>query len=349
MAIYSAVPPPPELQDSTDASQQQHTAQPQSQGATATAPSSQIDIEAWTVSALQSLSVSPTVSGTVPLSIPLGEHGLSRAAKPSVRVQEPEQDAITPPRRPPSRRDSMKRRDALLKGKEGSRQRRRWENAGADRLMNNPYVQPPEPIDYEPRPTHPVQYVPYQIAAAWDARVRADVEAKKAIAARRKQKQTQTLGDETVPGRVPRELFVRAKKIPAVKTWVRSLEEPVRKFLVDREVAKEAEVESDDTEDEEIVFVGRNGSMRDGWKKARREGHNDEAGMLLDVLGEDDESGAFKRWLTHSISDYYGLDSRSLFMGNPTRKVVYVGVKQMRTGHALSQPTTLPRPLWELC
>jgi hypothetical protein len=28
----------------------------------------------------------------------------------------------------PIRRDSLKRRDALLKGKEGSRQRRRWEN-----------------------------------------------------------------------------------------------------------------------------------------------------------------------------------------------------------------------------
>jgi hypothetical protein len=160
--------------------------------------------------------------------------------------------------------------------------------------MNNPHVQPPEPIDYEPRPTHPVQYVPYQIAAAWDARLRAEVEAKKAVAARQKQKQTQTLGDENVPGRVPRELFVRAKKTPAVKTWVRSLEEPVRKFLVDREVAREADTESDDTEDEEIVFVGRNGSMRDGWKKARREGHKDETGMLLDVPGEDDESGAFK-------------------------------------------------------
>lgn len=31
-------------------------------------------------------------------------------------------------RRKSSQRDSMRRRDALLKGKEGSRQRRRWEN-----------------------------------------------------------------------------------------------------------------------------------------------------------------------------------------------------------------------------
>ena len=33
-----------------------------------------------------------------------------------------------PIRRPPSRRDSQRKREMLLKGKEGSRQRRRWEN-----------------------------------------------------------------------------------------------------------------------------------------------------------------------------------------------------------------------------
>lgn len=33
------------------------------------------------------------------------------------------------PQRPLSRRDSMKRRDALLMGKEGSRRRQRWENS----------------------------------------------------------------------------------------------------------------------------------------------------------------------------------------------------------------------------
>ncbi|KAI4603420.1 hypothetical protein KJ359_003230 [Pestalotiopsis sp. 9143b] len=348
MAIYSSVPPPPELQGAANAAEQ-HAEQQQQQSAptaTAVAPSGQLDIEAWTISALESLSVSPSVTGTTPLAIPLDENVQSAVRKPSVRVQEPEQNVITPPRRPPSRRDSMKRREALLKGKEGSRQRRRWEN---DRLMDNPHVQPPEPIDYLPHPTHPVNFVPYQIASAWDNRLRAEAEAKTAAAARRKQKQTQTLGDDNVPGRVPRELFIRAKKTPAVKIWVRSLEEPVRKFLVDRDVAKEAESDSEDTEDEEIVFVGRNGSMRDGWKKARREGHKDEVGMLLDDPGYDDESGAFKRWLTHSISDYYGLDSRSILMGDPTRKVVYVGVKQMHSGHAPAPKSTLPRPLWELC
>ena len=72
-----------------------------------------------------------------------------------------------------------------------------------DRLLHVPNAQPPEPTDYEPRPTHPVVHVPYQVAAAWDQRVRAEVEAKKAAAVRRKQAQTRTQGDVHVAGRVP--------------------------------------------------------------------------------------------------------------------------------------------------
>lgn len=222
--------------------------------------------------------------------------------------------------------------------------------------MHVPNAQPPQPFDWEPRPTHPVHHVPYQVAAAWELRVRADVDAKAAAAARQKQKQTQTLGDEAVAGRVPRELFLRAKKTPAVRAWVRTLEEPVRQYLVDRRVARAAAEDEasseEDTEDEEIVFVGRNGTtMRDGWKKARREVPEGDAeeGIVLDALGDDDESGAFKRWLTHSISDYYGLDSRSVMVGSPSRKVVYIGVKEIKPGHAPPVLAHLPRPLWQLC
>lgn len=55
-----------------------------------------------------------------------------------------------------------------------------------------------------------------------------------------------------------------------------------------------------------------------------------------------------RRWLTHSISDYYGLESRSVTIANPSRRVVYVGVKQVHP-QAAPPARTLPRPLWELC
>lgn len=115
MAIFNAVPPPGELTPGQTPSAQA----PPIQGP--------IDLDAWTASALQSLSVSPVARGTgTPLAIRIDQNPSPKREKPAVTLP----DAETPeaPCRPPSRRDSQRRRDALLKGNEGSRQRRRWEN-----------------------------------------------------------------------------------------------------------------------------------------------------------------------------------------------------------------------------
>jgi hypothetical protein len=90
-------------------------------------------------------------------------------------------------------------------------------------------------------------------------------------------------------GHVPRDLRATAKRTPAVKAWLRVLEEPVREWVVERGLAVVAPAppaptgvgahegdeeagDETDPDDEEIVFVGRNGRMRDGkpWKKAQR-------------------------------------------------------------------------------
>jgi hypothetical protein len=103
MAIYSSVPPPSQ--------------QVQVQA---------VEVEAWTVSALQSLSVSPSARGTgVTLSIPLDSDDKKAAYKSRAAAKEP------------VRRDSQKRREALLKGKEGSRRRQRWEN-GIPPILSSP-------------------------------------------------------------------------------------------------------------------------------------------------------------------------------------------------------------------
>lgn len=147
MAIgkYSAVPPPPESPPPTHHHHHHHPQQANS-AAPAAAPtpvphaphhghsaSGTIDIEAWTISALESLSVSPDSRGTggTPLAIPLDGHhghpGNTRGVTIALGEAHAAGVGIAPPRRPPSRRDSMRRREALLKGKEGSRQRRRWD------------------------------------------------------------------------------------------------------------------------------------------------------------------------------------------------------------------------------
>ncbi|KAH6895727.1 R3H-associated N-terminal domain-containing protein [Thelonectria olida] len=364
MAIYSAVPPP---------DQQTNVSATPPPPPAINAPSTPvtngaIDIDAWTISALQSLSVSPVARGTgSPLAINLDEEVKVKvkAKETSVvrNVDFVEDMEPGPLRRPPSRRDSQRTRDALLKGKEGSRQRRRWEN---DRLKDVPNVQPPLPTDWEVHPTHPVHHIPYQLAQFWDRGVRERVEGKTAkLQAARKKQQLKT-GSATGlgAGEIPRDLREASKRTPVVKTWVRALEEPVRNYLCDQlrreeELAHEdvdSAAEQMDSDDEEIVFVGRNGAMRElqekktgRWRRARREVSQEtvDSGMVFDSFGTD-ESAAYKRWLTHSISDYYGLQSRSVSLGEPSRRVVYVGLKQIRT-HGPQISARLPRPLWEVC
>lgn len=106
------------------------------------APNTGIDIDAWTIAALQSLNVSPAARGIgSPLAIPIDQQRISRTPTKDATPKAVKFDANrspsppTPPRRPPSRRDSQVKREALLKGKEGSRQRRRWENSELFRLL----------------------------------------------------------------------------------------------------------------------------------------------------------------------------------------------------------------------
>jgi hypothetical protein len=150
------------------------------------------------------------------------------------------------------------------------------------------------------------------------------------------------------------------------------MEEPVRQYLrqsssnnneggesaviADGDGGREAELDgsSSDPDEDEIVFAGRKSGVaaRKGqsqWKKAHREVHDEtvDQGMVFDSFG-DDESASFKRWLTHSISDYYGLESTSVIMANPSRKVVYIRLKQVHQQGTLPFKQ-FPRPLWELC
>lgn len=134
--------------------------------------------------------------------------------------------------------------------------------------------------------------MPYQLAQFWDQ--------KGAVRERVEQRNKSAFGSRSTVGKVPRDLHTKAKRTPAVKSWLRVLEEPVRQFLVERGSAAQEESDSSclDSDDEEIVFVGRNGSMTDAraWKKARRETKDREVvqqGMVLESAA-DDESASFK-------------------------------------------------------
>lgn len=154
-------------------------------------------------------------------------------------------------------------------------------------------------------------------------------------------------------GRVPQELRQKLKKAKGAKSLLQDLEEEVRKFVREYErkecirMGKQEESEPEmDSEDEEIVFVGRNGTMSDEQRKTVEEELEREK-KVFDSLA-DDTGASFGRWLVHSIAQYYGLTSRSVTVGNPQRREAWVGIKQMRSGGVMldSESGELPRPLW---
>ncbi|KAK4942282.1 hypothetical protein LTR10_017888 [Elasticomyces elasticus] len=311
------------------------------------------------VSIEPSTSPKPVTGTSVRISVPLD--ATSRTAVPTARVYT---------ERKILRRDSIERREALLKGKEGSRQRRRWENA---RLLSNPWAEPPLPEDFEVRPTYPQRRVPYYLAPLWDAaEFQRAVEAKmkgRANSTRSRGKRNTGMSPmEEAAISIPKEVRARLKFAGGAKGMLQDLEEIVRTF-VQRWNEREAKLRdeglhdvpltSDSEEDEEIVFIGRNGAMHDSPGRRQRQKDEDmndtiSTEMMIFEGLDDDKGAAFGRWLVHRVGSYYGLRTWSVDRdvdGEGRRRGAYVGVDHrargfMGRGVELGREIQLPRPLW---
>ena len=105
--------------------------------------------------------------------------------------------------------------------------------------------------------------MPYYLAPLWDANI-----ATRALDERQKTKsggKRQTAEQQSVD-KVPKELRGKLKKAKAAKGLLQDLEEQVRAFVKSWEEKKKRAQHDEpemDSEDEEIVFVGRNGQMND--------------------------------------------------------------------------------------
>jgi len=316
------------------------------------ASASTADVEAWTeqtVQAMGDLDVSAEMvpsTNSVPLDIPLDRPVRAETgdAKPrTVRSGYTRHEAL--------QRDTLGRRESMLKGKEGTRRRQRWEN---DRLLNNPYVQPPLPVDWEVRPTHPVHSVPYFLAPLWDAELKARSAARMAARKSKAKSATTTEGAIDGAGPVPKELREKLKRSRAAKGLLQDLEEEVRGFVEQWEAQeaqkKKANMMADpDSEDEEIVFVGRDGRMNDVPSSPTYDAEEElERCKLVFNSLADDHGASFARWLVHSLGDYYGLRTWSVTVGNPARREAYVGIHDidMKSGRRPTSRRPLPQPLW---
>lgn len=70
-------------------------------------------------------------------------------------------------------------------------------------------------------------------------------------------------GKDESQGKVPKELREKLKKAKAAKGLLKDLEVQVRLFVKNWEEKAQKEKPELDSEDEDIVFVGRNGHMHD--------------------------------------------------------------------------------------
>ena len=214
--------------------------------------------------------------------------------------------------------------------------------------------------------------MPYYLAPLWDATAtaRANVEQAKRAEAFQKRARASTVNGQS--GQVPKDLKVRLKRSKAAKGLLQDLEEQVRKFVRgwDAKCAqahKEKEAAAypvTDSEDEDIVFIGRNGQMGDVPPSPKAKRGKDQANEdYLEIYNEvpapmdhlifdgpaDDHGASFGRWLVHNIASYYGLRTWSVTVGDPARREAYVGINQdKKPSENLALTRELPRPLWGL-
>jgi hypothetical protein len=188
----------------------------------------------------------------------------------------------------------------------------------------------------------------------WDAGLKRQSNERKTAAVAKKVAVKTVATKPTDPGVVPKELREKLKRSRGAKGLLMDLEGEVRKFVADwEEKQRQAEIEGlpadPDSEDDEIVFVGRNGQMND--LRSPTEVNSVKKELLLFETPEGDAGGSFGRWLVHHIGVYYGLSTWSVTTGNPARREAYIGLKgtKITSGSAASQICgPLPRPLYGL-
>jgi hypothetical protein len=266
----------------------------------------------------------------------------------------------------------------------------------SDHLISNPHAQAPLPSDWSVQPTHPVHHVPYYLAPLWDHRAEAAALRKREVAHKNMKAATNPYNPSGAPnslpnstgerGIVPKELREKMKKSKGAKGLLRELEKEIRGFVEsweEKEREKEREREREglprsedlDSDDDEVIFVGRNGLCSDEKISPRTSQELGREKLLLDAPVEDRaasfgyvdhifdplvwrDSVGFTYWqfdrdtdhffsrrfLIHHLGSYYGLRTWSVTMGNPARRAAYVGIN-LKTGHEVMKQTPLPRPL----
>lgn len=149
------------------------------------------------------------------------------------------------------------------------------------------------------RPTYPRRSVPYYLAPLWDAaEFQRGVEEKMKGKAKGVHRGKARLSPaEEAAANIPREVRARLKRARAAKGLLQDLEEEVRLFLQkwgEKEASRREDGLHDvDSEEEEIVFVGRGGVMHDSPGRKEKEYNNVERQKMLFEGMADDKGAGF--------------------------------------------------------
>jgi hypothetical protein len=167
-----------------------------------------------------------------------------------------------------------------------------------DRLLHNPWAEPPSPNDWMPQPTHTRhEPMPYFLAPLWDKHY-AHIERR-------------SPGDaKTERHHIPKELRLKLKHARAARGMLQDLEEDIRQFIErwnERQLVRQkdgladAPSSSEEDSEDEVVFVGRNGQMHDSPDRRKKlqsmretmSSHNERDGekMVFESLVDDRAAG----------------------------------------------------------
>ncbi len=100
------------------------------------------------------------------------------------------------------------------------------------------------------------------------------------------------LRDQDPSSKVPKELREKLRRSRGAKGLLQDLEEEVRQFVKmweakEKQLQQQGLADMDSSEDEEIVFVGRNGHMKDVQSSKRAEDRLQRDKLVFDSLVDD--------------------------------------------------------------
>ncbi|RKF80034.1 hypothetical protein GcM3_049009 [Golovinomyces cichoracearum] len=218
--------------------------------------------------------------------------------------------------------DNRNRRELFIKGREGSRRRKRYENAN---FLNVPNSQQPLPSDWEVHPTYPVHNnIPYYLAFLWERKFQRQLEDE--------EEESQSKRKSTIScphSKASRDLKFALKKAKGAKPILKDIEHEIRTFiikaaendLVMNSTSSSQSAEVIESEDEDIIFIDRDKDGRgtitmsdETYEEACVQRRRKIESLVFESKScqrGDQDTGRFFRWLIHEAAEYYGLESQS--------------------------------------